>query len=72
VKIIITNKTVGIIGNIVMFFLFNGICRYNSCYFPQSLCKKYIIIKNEVLKILLIGESVGRNKVVDFRDSNKL
>lgn len=69
---IMTNKIVSVIGNIAMFFVFNGICRYNACYFPKSLFKKYIIIKNEVVKRLLIGESVGRDKIVDYYDSNKL
>lgn len=31
-----------------------------------------VIIKNEVVKTLLIGEAVGRNRVVDYRDESKL
>lgn len=66
-------KIILVICYILMFFVFNGmICRYNACYFPESLFKKYIIIKNQIVKTLLIGKAVGRNRIVDYHDENKL
>ncbi|EKQ50983.1 MULTISPECIES: hypothetical protein [unclassified Clostridium] len=66
------NKIILIICDTFMFFLFNGICRYNACYFRESLFNKYIIIENAVIKTLLIGKGVGRNRFVADSDANKL
>jgi hypothetical protein len=43
-----------------------------SAYFPKSICKKYIVIKNTVIAKILISDGVGRDKVVSPQDRNKM
>jgi hypothetical protein len=47
-------------------------CRWNSCYFPNSKSKKYIVIKNAIIAKILISSGVGRDLIVYSCDRNKM
>lgn len=61
-----------LLGNIMIFWAVNGICRYSAAYLPKIKCKKYIVIKNKTIEKLLIPRRIGRDKFVDPWDYEKM
>ena len=66
------DKILGCIVYVFMFGLIHYICRASSSYLPGNTFKKYRVIKNDLLSIILISERVSRNKVVGYHDLNKM
>lgn len=58
--------------NVMMFLVFYEVCRWNTAYFPKLKFNKYIVIKNRIVAKILIPKAIGRDKVVDRCDYNKL
>ena len=56
----------------VMFFIVHDTCRRCSSYFSTNKCQKYIIIKNPLLSVILISERIKRDKMVYYRNLDKM
>ncbi|BCZ45505.1 hypothetical protein psyc5s11_15720 [Clostridium gelidum] len=66
------DKVLGCFGAIVLFCIFNEVCRSSSSYFYINRCPKYIIIKNEILARILIASGIARDKAVERHNLNKM
>ncbi|NRT72211.1 hypothetical protein [Clostridium beijerinckii] len=66
------DKIFGVFVYFFQFYAFNILCRFSAAYIPTTKYKKYIIIRNEIIANILIAKSIGRDRIVEYGDRNKM